>query len=239
MIAWLNQDTPFPPLEFAMREPNGLLAVGADLSPERLLDAYRRAIFPWYSEGDPILWWSPDPRMVLAPDELRVTRSLDKVLRNRVYDVRFDTAFDAVMAGCAEPRPGQAGTWISPDIRSAYNQLHALGYAHSFETWIDGELVGGLYGVAIGHMFYGESMFSRVRDASKIAFVHAVRALQERGFELIDCQMHTEHLASMGAREIAREQFLTQLQRLINCPQLRQRWEFTHRNRPRPDDVET
>lgn len=226
MIPWLNRDTPFPPLEFALEQPNGLLAVGGDLSPERLLNAYRRGIFPWYSDGDPILWWSPDPRMVLLPAELRVTRSLDKVLRNRPYEVRFDTAFSDVMGACAEPRPGQPGTWITADIRAAYERLHALGHAHSIETWIDGRLAGGLYGVAIGRMFYGESMFARERDASKIAFVHLVRHLAARGFGMIDCQMHTEHLASLGAREIPRDDFLLHLRELIDYPEPLGRWEF-------------
>jgi leucyl/phenylalanyl-tRNA--protein transferase len=226
MIPWLNRDTPFPPLEFALEQPNGLLAVGGDLSPERLLNAYRRGIFPWYSDGDPILWWSPDPRMVLLPVELRVTRSLDKVLRNRPYEVRFDTAFGDVMSACAEPRPDQPGTWITADIRAAYERLHALGHAHSIETWIDGRLAGGLYGVAIGRMFYGESMFARVRDASKIAFVHLVRHLGARGFGMIDCQMHTDHLASLGAREIPRDDFLLRLRELIDYPEPPGRWEF-------------
>ena len=178
MIPWLGTDLAFPPVESALAEPNGLLAVGGDLSPRRLLAAYRRGIFPWYSEGDPILWWCPDPRMVLVPGELRVTRSLAKTLRNKTYQVRFDTAFDDVMRGCAAPRPDQPGTWITAEMRAAYGRLHELGYAHSVETWIDGRLAGGLYGVAIGRVFFGESMFTRVRDASKIAFVHLVRRLE-------------------------------------------------------------
>jgi leucyl/phenylalanyl-tRNA---protein transferase len=237
MIPWLNRDTPFPPLEFAMEQPNGLLAVGGDLSPERLLDAYRRGIFPWYSAGDPILWWSPDPRMVLFPAELRITRSLAKVLRNKAYEVRFDTAFDAVMAACAEPRPGQPGTWITPEIRAAYVRLHELGYAHSIETWIDGALAGGLYGVALGRMFYGESMFARVRDASKIALVHLARHLDAQGFGMIDCQMHTDHLASMGARELPRAEFLIGLKRLLDYPASVGRWDYSRANSPTPPDV--
>lgn len=215
-----------------MRQPNGLLAVGGDLSPERLLDAYRHGIFPWFSDGDPILWWSPDPRMTLAPRDLRITRSLGKSLRNRSYEVRFDSAFDAVMRGCAEPRPGQAGTWITAEIRGAYNRLHALGYAHSFETWIDGKLAGGLYGVAVGGMFFGESMFTRERDASKIAFVDCVRYLDAQGFGLIDCQMHTDHLESLGAREIAREEFLQQLRELIDYSSLTGQWNYHRMNLP-------
>ncbi|MEO7402980.1 MAG: leucyl/phenylalanyl-tRNA--protein transferase [Burkholderiales bacterium] len=239
MIPWLNRDTPFPPLEYAMQQPNGLLAVGGDLSPERLLDAYRRGIFPWYSDGDPILWWSPDPRMVLVPAEIRVTRSLDKVMRNRPYEVRFDTQFDAVITACSAPRPNQPGTWITPEIRAAYNALHYLGYAHSIETWIDGELAGGLYGVCVGRMFYGESMFARVRDASKIAFVRLARYLAPRGFEMIDCQMHTDHLESLGAREIPREDFLGALKRLIDYREPLGRWEYSHSNVPLAANVPT
>ena len=224
MIAWRGADTPFPPLAAAQKEPNGLLAVGGDLSPRRLLDAYRRGIFPWYSEGDPILWWSPDPRMVLYPAELRVTRSLAKALRNRSHEIRFDTAFDEVMRGCAAPRPGQGGTWIGPEMRTAYRKLHDLGYAHSAETWIDGELAGGLYGVAIGRAFFGESMFSRARDASKIALVGLVRRLAADGFGLIDCQMHTTHLASLGAREIPRAEFARRVKDLVDYPRSPGRW---------------
>lgn len=212
MIPWLETHTPFPPLESAMRAPSGLLAAGADLSPQRLLDAYRRGIFPWYGPGQPPLWWSPDPRMVLFPDELKVSRSLAKRLRKQDYEIRYDSAFRAVMLACAEtPRPGQDGSWIVPEILEGYCRLHAMGYAHSVETWIDGELAGGLYGVAIGRMFYGESMFHRATDASKIAFVHMVRRLQRNGYGMIDCQMHTPHLASLGAREIPRNEFARRL----------------------------
>ena len=224
MIAWLGADTPFPPLAAAQKEPNGLLAVGGDLSPRRLLDAYRRGIFPWYSEGDPILWWSPDPRMVLFPDELRVTRSLAKTLRNKPHEVRFDTAFAAVMRACAAPRPGQGGTWIGPEMRTAYRKLHDLGYAHSVETWIDDDLAGGLYGVAIGGAFFGESMFSRARDASKMALVGLVRRLAAEGFGLIDCQMHTSHLESLGAREIPRTEFARRVKDLVDYPRSPGRW---------------
>jgi leucyl/phenylalanyl-tRNA--protein transferase len=224
MIPWLGADTSFPPLESALKEPNGLLAVGGDLAPRRLLAAYRRGIFPWYSEGDPILWWSPDPRMVLVPTELRITRSLAKTLRNAAYEVRFDTAFDDVMRGCAAPRAGQPGTWITAEMRAAYNRLHELGYAHCAETWIEGALAGGLYGVAIGRMFYGESMFTRRRDASKIAFVHLVRHLRAEGFGLIDCQMHTEHLASLGAREVPRKEFSRRVKELVDYARPPGKW---------------
>lgn len=215
MLLWLGKNTPFPPPDTALAQPNGLLAAGGDLSPAWLLAAYRQGIFPWYAAGEPILWWSPDPRMVLYPHELRVTRSLAKVLRNRPYTIRWDSAFREVIEGCAAPRPGAAGTWITPEMIEAYCRLHALGYAHSVETWIDGALAGGLYGVALGRVFFGESMFTRVRDASKIAFVHLVHALEHAGFGLIDCQMKTAHLASLGAREIPRREFLAELARLV------------------------
>jgi len=198
-----------------MRDPNGLLAAGADLSPQRLLDAYVHGIFPWFGEDDPLLWWSPDPRMVLFLDELHVSRSLRRVIRSGRYEVRFDTAFHDVMRACGEPRPGQEGTWITPAMIEAYTTLWRLGYVHSIESWADGELVGGLYGVAIGHMFYGESMFTRRRDASKVAFVATVRQLRRWEFQLIDCQMPTMHLASLGAREISRRDFLDHVTRLV------------------------
>lgn len=216
MIFWLDADTPFPPLERALKEPSGLLAAGGDLSPKRLLDAYRHGIFPWYSPGQPPLWWSPDPRMVLFPDELKISRSLAKRLKKRDYEIRYDTIFREVMLACAStPRPGQEGSWIVPEILEGYCKLHALGYAHSIETWMDGKLVGGLYGVAIGRMFYGESMFHHATDASKLAFVHLVRLLQQQGFGMIDCQMHTAHLARLGAREISRNEFAQRLSELV------------------------
>ncbi len=216
MIPWLQAGTPFPDAETALRSPNGLLAAGADLSAATLIAAYQKGIFPWFSEGEPILWWIPDPRMVLLPAELKVSRSLGKTLRNRHYEIRFDYAFEEVMRRCAAPRPGQAGTWISPHMIAAYAELHRLGRAHSVETWIDGELAGGLYGVAIGRAFFGESMFMRARDASKIAFVHLVRHLEREGFGLIDCQMRTPHLASLGAREIPRPLFSALLRELVH-----------------------
>jgi leucyl/phenylalanyl-tRNA--protein transferase len=218
VIPWLGRELAFPPLDSALVEPNGLLAAGGDLSPRRLLAAYRHGIFPWYSEGDPILWWSPDPRMVLVPADLRVHRSLAKSLRNKPCEVRFDTAFEEVIRACAAPREGEPGTWITAEMRAAYVRLHRLGAAHSVEAWIDGELAGGLYGVAIGGMFYGESMFSRVRDASKIALAHLARRLQGAGFGLIDCQMRTDHLASLGAREIPRAEFERRVAELVDYP---------------------
>jgi leucyl/phenylalanyl-tRNA---protein transferase len=211
MIHWLERDAPFPPVEAALRHPNGLLAAGSDLAPQRLLDAYRRGIFPWFNPGEPILWWSPDPRMVLFPRELRISRSLGKRLRRREFEVRCDTAFAAVMRACAQPRPDQHGTWITTDMQHAYLRLHQLGYAHSVESWHDDVLAGGLYGIAIGRAFYGESMFSRRTDASKAALAHLVRHLESRGYAVIDCQMSTTHLASLGAREIRRSEFVAGL----------------------------
>lgn len=215
MIPWLPDELRFPPVGAALNEPNGLLAAGGDLTPLRILAAYRRGIFPWYSAGDPILWWSPNPRMVLFPSELEISRSLTKTLRNLPYTVRLDTVFADVIHACATtPRDGQPGTWITAEMQSAYNELHRLGYAHSIETWIDGKLAGGLYGIALGGVFYGESMFSRARDASKIALAHLCVHLDRLGFGIIDCQMETTHLASLGARPIPRDDFIAALDRL-------------------------
>ena len=216
MLPWLTAAHEFPPLATALSEPNGLLAVGGDLAPERLLAAYRRGIFPWYSPGEPILWWSPDPRMVLFPAEFKVSRSLGRTLRRGGYEVRLDTAFARVIAACAQtPRRGQHGTWIVPEMQAAYRRLHELGLAHSVETWVDGELVGGLYGIALGRMFYGESMFSWRSDTSKIAVAHLAAYLERLGFGMVDCQMHTTHLASLGAREIPRDDFIARLDALV------------------------
>lgn len=231
MIPWLDPADPFPPVDAAETDPNGLLAAGADLSPARLVDAYRRGIFPWFGPREPVLWWSPDPRMVLVPSDLRVSRSLRKRLGRRDYVVTADTAFREVMAGCAAPRDEDGGTWITGPMARAYAALHEAGVAHSVETWIGGELAGGLYGVAIGRMFFGESMFTRVTDASKIAFVHAVRQLERWGVPLVDCQMSTDHLASLGAREISRAAFVAEVARLVEEPPLPARWVL--------DDTET
>ena len=203
----------FPSPNAALTEPNGLLAAGGDLEPGRLLGAYVRGIFPWYEEGQPILWWSPDPRAVLWPAELRVSRSLRRSLIKGGFELRVDSAFDEVIAGCAGPRRYTDATWITSDMARAYGRLHRMGWAHSFETWRGGELVGGLYGVAIGRVFFGESMFARVTDASKVALVGMVRSLEERGFALIDCQVASQHMASLGARAIPRREFLGWLQR--------------------------
>jgi len=226
MIPWLNGSDPFPAVETALREPNGLLAAGGELTPARLLDAYRHGIFPWFSPGDPILWWSPDPRMVLIPAEFRLSRSLARVIRNSGFEVRCDTAFEAVMRACAAPRAGQNGTWIQEDMIAAYCALHELGWAHSVECWRNGELVGGLYGVAIGRMFYGESMFSREPDASKIALVRLARQLQQWEFGLIDCQMETAHLASLGARTMPRAAFAARVAELVKLPHRSGPWTF-------------
>lgn len=225
MLTWLAPDSPFPPLEAALAEPDGLLAVGGDLSLQRLLDAYSRGIFPWYNEGDPILWWSPDPRMVLFPGEFKFSRSLRKRLRKGEFELSFDRCFADVMQRCAAPRHGQQGTWINRTMLNAYSELHRRGYAHSVETWRGDELVGGLYGVAIGRAFFGESMFTRETDASKIAFAHLVRQLERWGFGLIDCQMQTAHLASLGARPIPRSEFKQRLTELIDCPN-HANWQF-------------
>jgi leucyl/phenylalanyl-tRNA---protein transferase len=225
MLTWLERAGAFPPVEQALKDPNGLLCAGGELSTARLLEAYRRGIFPWYSGDEPILWWSPDPRMVLFCDELKVSRSLAKSLRNKGFDVRVDSAFARVIRACAEPRKSEGGTWLSPAMQAAYTALHRLGHAHSIETWQDGRLVGGLYGVALGRMFYGESMFSRATDASKVALVHLVGELRARGFPLIDCQQNTPLLASLGAREIPRRQFLRRIAALVNYPEPMGQWD--------------
>lgn len=221
MIPLLNprdENAPFPAVDTALREPNGLLAIGGCLSVRRLRNAYRQGIFPWYSEGQPILWWAPDPRTVLFPHKLRVSRSLHKTLRRRSLTASLDRAFCEVARACGQPRPGQDGTWITDEMLRAYVRLHRKGIAHSVEVWSDSKLVGGLYGVSLGHVFFGESMFSRVSDASKVALVHLVNQLQARGFQLIDCQVYSRHLISLGAEEIPRSQFLNLLDRWCDEP---------------------
>lgn len=238
MIPWLDTDTPFPDPAQALGPHDGapgLLAAGADLSAARLLDAYRQGIFPWYAEGQPILWWSTDPRMVLRPADFVPSRSLRKTLKKvqasmtspspdgPVWEVRFDSAFEQVIRACAEPRSDdghEAGTWISEEIVRGYCDLHRLGYAHSAETWLNGALVGGAYGVCIGKMFYGESMFARVSDASKVALAYLVHFLRVNHVEVIDCQQETSHLASLGAAPIPRDAFLSHLRRAIDAPQI-------------------
>jgi len=222
-ITWLSPHDPpdsFPAPEQALDDPPGLLAAGGDLSPARLLAAYRRGIFPWYSPGQPVLWWSPDPRAVLFPEEFRCTRSLAKTLRNGGFTVVFDRDFAAVIDQCAAPRQHSPGTWITAEMRNAYLELHRLGFAHSVEALRAGELVGGLYGVRLGHVFFGESMFSRVRDASKVALAHLVQACRRQGIAVIDCQLASRHLQSLGSRSIARRQFQALLAEHIAAPPL-------------------
>jgi leucyl/phenylalanyl-tRNA--protein transferase len=213
-----NPDQPFPPLDKALHEPNGLIAIGGCLSVQRLLNAYKHGIFPWYNPGEPILWWSPNPRLVLFPDQLRVSRSLRKTLRKNLFTFTIDQAFEQVITACAQPREKESGTWITQHIHKAYNALHQLGIAHSAETWLDGELVGGLYGVALGQVFFGESMFQTHTDASKVAFVQLVEQLTSWDYQLIDCQVHTSHLESLGAEEISREQFIQLLKQYCETP---------------------
>jgi leucyl/phenylalanyl-tRNA--protein transferase len=219
MIPWLAGGQPFPDVDTALRSPNGLLAASTDLTVERLIDAYSRGIFPWYAEGEPVLWWSPDPRMVLYCSEFRVSRSLQKVLRRSVHDptveILIDHAFEDVMRACASPRSNEAGTWITPEVIRAYGALHARGLAHSVETWIDGQLAGGLYGVSMGRMFFGESMFTRAPDASKLALAALVRILLSEHVPVIDCQQNTRHLASLGGREIARHRFCSHVRKAV------------------------
>lgn len=228
VIPLLGPDTPFPPLGAALAEPNGLLAASIDLTPQRLLDAYSQGIFPWYSGDQPVLWWSPDPRMVLFLDEFRIARSLRKRLKHLTFELRVDTAFRAVIEACADVRrTGQSGTWITPAIIEAYTALHEEGHAHSVEAWRQGDLVGGLYGVAIGRMFFGESMFAREPDASKVALVHLVGILRTLGFPLIDCQQETVYLASFGARPIPRSQFADHVAALVHSISTPDPWAIT------------
>jgi leucyl/phenylalanyl-tRNA--protein transferase len=220
-----NPAQAFPPLYQALSEPDGLLAVGGCLSTERLLNAYRRGIFPWYNPDEPILWWSPDPRLVLFPNSLIVSRSLRKSLRKNSFSVTFDHAFKEVIAACAKPRKECAGTWISTDINQAYIDLHQQGFAHSVEVWFNDELVGGLYGVALGQVFFGESMFHTKTDASKVAFVSLVEQFKMWDYQLIDCQVHSEHLASLGAEEINRRAFVKLLNQYCERPANTSAWQ--------------
>lgn len=219
MLNWLRPNNlEFPPLERALRDPNGLLAVGGDLSPQRLLAAYRHGCFPWYQDGQPLLWWSPDPRTVLYPDQLHISRSLAKTLRQKPFEVTFDQAFSEVIQGCSEPRDYTDKTWITQPMQRAYHMLHQQGIAHSVEVWQQETLVGGLYGLAMGRLFFGESMFSRTTNASKVGFVTLVQQLIDWGFILIDCQMPTQYLASFGASSIPRTQFAQMLHEHIEDP---------------------
>jgi len=219
MLTWLQRNSlDFPPLYKALREPNGLLAAGGDLSADRLVQAYRHGCFPWYQDDQPILWWSPDPRTVLFPEELHISRSLNKLLRQERYQVTFDQSFAAVIEACAAPRSYADGTWITSCMQAAYLELHRRGIAHSTEVWLDGELIGGLYGLAIGQLFFGESMFSRADNASKVGFVTLAKHLRDWGFVLIDCQMPTQHLQSFGARAIPRADFAGYLKHHLDQP---------------------
>lgn len=222
-----DMDTPFPDPALALREPDGLLAIGGNLSAGRLVTAYRSGIFPWYNEGQPVLWWSPDPRLVLQTNELRVSRSLRKTLAKHTFRLTMDTAFAEVIGACAQPRKNSEGTWISPDMINAYLELHKLGLAHSVEAWDGDSLAGGLYGIGIGRMFFGESMFARVSDASKVAFVHLVRQLSAWDFPLVDCQVYTSHLASFGARFMPRDRFIAAIGKLCTMPAIPSPWQFS------------
>lgn len=217
-VAAIEGDCPFPLVTQALNDPNGLLAIGGDLSSTRLLSAYRQGIFPWFSENEPILWWSPNPRMILFPDKLKISHSLKKTLKKNQFKIRFNTAFDEVISACANTqRPKQHGTWITSEIKMAYSALHQAGFAVCAESWSENTLVGGCYGVKIGRMFYGESMFYRTPDASKVAFVHLVEWLKSQHVGMIDCQMNTAHLARFGASQIPRHIFLEKLSQLISA----------------------
>jgi len=229
-------DAPFPDVELAEQDPDGLLAVGGDLSPTRLINAYRQGIFPWYNPGQPILWWAPNPRTVLFPERLRVSRSLRKTLRRQLFSASVDRAFAAVLQGCAEPRGDQTGTWILPEMMDAYTRLHRRRLAHSVEVWQEQTLVGGLYGVAMGRVFFGESMFSRVSDASKVALVHLVNILRAWGYRLIDCQVYSEHLTSLGAEPVSRRQFSQLLEQWLPHPATQAAWSDHGRAWPQPPD---
>lgn len=231
-----DSQAPFPNVEMAEREPDGLLAVGGDLSVTRLVNAYRRGIFPWFGNGDPILWWSPDPRTVLFPERLRISRSLRKTLRKNLFSATTDRDFNAVIDACAQPRDSEGGTWLVPEMIAAYRQLHRSGLAHSVEVWQNGALAGGLYGVAIGRVFFGESMFTRISDASKVGLVHLCRTLSDQGFQLIDCQVLTKHLNRMGAEQIPRTEFVSMLDRWCPLPDWRGSWDDGQFRSPEPLD---
>lgn len=220
-----NPEQGFPPLIKALRDPDGLIAVGGCLSVKRLLNAYRQGIFPWFNPGEPILWWSPDPRLVLFPDKLIVSRSLRKTLRKQNFSISYDQAFSDVIAGCADLRKNSTGTWITNEISQAYNELYRLGFAHSAEAWLDGELVGGLYGIALGRVFFGESMFHTRTDASKVIFATLVEQMKSWGYQLIDCQVRTRYLESFGAEEIDRAYFVKLLDRYCETSPCSAAWQ--------------
>ncbi|ORU92902.1 MAG: leucyl/phenylalanyl-tRNA--protein transferase [Cycloclasticus sp. symbiont of Bathymodiolus heckerae] len=228
MIPWLNPDDdadPFPNVGTALEDPNGLLAAGGSLQPERLLSAYRQGIFPWFEDGQPILWWSPNPRMALKPNELYLSRSLKKVIRRETYRCTINRAFDRVIAACSQPREDQDGTWITSSMAQAYQALHKLGHAHSIEVWLDEQLVGGLYGISIGQVFFGESMFSLQSNASKVGFAFLCEQLTHWDYQLIDCQVESEHLNSLGAATIERQSFIEKLNLLCGNSPSSEAWE--------------
>ena len=219
-------EQPFPPVHKALQEPEGLLAVGGCLSPTRIINAYRHGIFPWFNPDDPILWWSPNPRLILLPHQLYVSRRLSKTIRSGKFVFSIDRAFSQVIENCAKPRSYTNGTWITEEIKQAYTDLHRLGIAHSAEAWFEGQLVGGLYGVAMGQVFFGESMFHTKTDASKVAFVQLVQHLTAWNYQLIDCQMHTAHLASLGAHEVSRQHFIDLLDKYCETPPHPKAWQL-------------
>lgn len=226
---WINQNDPslaFPPVELALDEPNGLLAVGGDLSPARLTNAYRHGIFPWFNDDQPILWWSPNPRAVLFPEQLHISRSLKKQIKKSPFMISLDQDFEGVLKACSAPRRGESGTWITAEMHDAYMKLRQLGIAHSVEAWQEGKLVGGLYGIGIGRVFFGESMFSRATNASKVAFVYLIKQLQQWHYALIDCQVSSDHLKSLGAVDIERKEFIDLLAHHINLPNTKTHWHF-------------
>ena len=220
-------DQPFPDAQKALKEPDGLLAIGGCLTPQRIINAYRHGIFPWYNPGEPILWWSPNPRLVLFPERLQISRSLNKTLRKNIFYITFDQAFSDVINACSAPRQQESGTWITSEMNQAYNQLHQQGIAHSIEAWHNDKLVGGLYGLAIGRVFFGESMFHTRADASKVAFAHLIRLLTAWNYPLIDCQVHSNHLVSLGAEEIDRANYIGLLKQLCHQHASEQAWRVS------------
>ncbi len=225
-LPWLDTDSSFPDINLALSDPNGLLAAGDSLSANRLLQAYSRGIFPWYEEGQPILWWSPDPRMVLLPDDLHISKSLQKTLKKSSYRLSMDTVFSEVISCCAEPRGNDTGSWITSEMQIAYSELHEAGFAHSVEVWSGNDLVGGLYGIALGQVFFGESMFSFESNTSKVALVNLVKQLQRWNYKLIDCQVSSKHLESLGATEISRNDFEQKLRQLLSKAGRMKYWEI-------------
>lgn len=236
-VFYLTEKILFPPVHYA--EPSGILAVGGDLEPERLLEAYSRGIFPWFSDDSPIIWWSPDPRFVIYPGDIRISRSMRQVLERRVFRITFDSAFRDVITECSMPRKQDDGTWITDEMIEAYVKLHEMGYAHSIEAWSGDRLVGGLYGVSLGRAFFGESMFSRESNASKAAFVTLAINLERIGFDIIDCQVHTDHLESLGAFEMPRDQFIGIIRRSLSAETIRGNWGECSLFNPavEPDDL--